>query len=114
MSKKYHVQERAFLNKKPEMRAYIMAVVEDTRDVCHAFEDEWKWGEIELKLADCFDEVSYEFDLSDHVEPENSLYKIRKIAEVVVAVRDAMEIEARDIEAREAVKPLYKAMTAVH
>ena len=114
MSKKYHVQERAFLNKKPEMRAYIMAVVEDTRDINQAFEDEWKWGEIELKLADCFDEVSYEFDLSDPVERENSLYKIRKIAKVVIAVRDALEIEANDIDAREAVKPLYDAMTAIH
>jgi hypothetical protein len=114
MSKKYHVRERAFLNIKPEMRAYIMAVVEDTRDLDQAFEDEWKWGEIELKLADCIGEISYEFDLSDPAERENSLYKIRKIAEVVNAVRDALEIEARDIEAREAVKPLYKAMTAVH
>ena len=32
MSKKYHVRERVFLNLKPEMRAYVIAVVEDTRD----------------------------------------------------------------------------------
>ncbi len=114
MSKKYHVRERAFLSRKPEMRAYIMAVVEDTREIAECFEDGWRWGEIELKLADCFDEVSFEFNLSDRVERENSLHKIRKIAEVVNAVRDAMEIEARDIESREAIKPLYKALTAVH
>ncbi len=114
MSKKYHVRERAFLNKKTDMRAYIMAIVEDTRDIADCYEDGWKWGEIELKLADCFDEVSFEFDLSNRVERENSLFKIRKIAEMVIAVRDAMEIEARDIESREAVKPLFKALSAVH
>jgi hypothetical protein len=114
MSKKYHVREREFLNKKPEMRAYVMAVVEDTRDMADCYEEGWKWGEIELKLADCFDEVSFEFNLSTREERENSLFKIRKIAEAVNAVRDAMEIEARDIEAREAVKPLLRALSAVH
>jgi hypothetical protein len=114
MSKKYHVRERAFLNLKTEMRAYIFGLVEDTREIADCFEDGWRWGEIELKLADCFDEVSFEFNLSTKEERENSLYKIRKIAEVVNAVRDAIEIEAGDIDAREAVKPLLRAMTAVH
>ena len=114
MSKKYHVRERAFLNKKTDMRAYVMAIVEDTRTIADCFEDGWKWGQIELKLADCFDEVSFEFNLSTRTERENSLFKIRKIAEVVTAVRDAMEIEAADIESREAVVPLLRAMTAVH
>src|SRR5688500_5697485 len=112
MSKKYHVRERAFLNKKTDMRAYVMAVVEDTRDIADCFEDGWKWGEIELKLADCFDEVSFEFNLSTPLERENSLYKIRKIAEVVNAVREALEIESSDIESREAIKPLFKALSA--
>ena len=114
MSKKYHVQKREFLNQKPDMRAYVMAVVEDTRDIRQECEDEWKWGEITLKLADCVAEISYEFDLSDPFERDNSLYKIRKLAEVINAVRDALEIEAKDIESREAVLPLLKAMTAVH
>ena len=114
MNKKYHIQERSFLNKKPDMRAYIMAIVEDTRDLNQAMEDEWKWGHIELKLADCFEEISFEFDLSDRAERENSLYKARKLAEIVNAFRDALEKEAADIEAREAIQPLFKAMTAVH
>ncbi|MDM7924067.1 MAG: hypothetical protein QUS14_17410 [Pyrinomonadaceae bacterium] len=113
MSKKYHIRERCFLNKKIDMRAYVMAVVEDTRDIADCFEDGWKWGEIELKLADCFDEVSFEFNLSTKADRENSLYKIRKIAEVVNAVKQAIEIEANDIECREAIKPLYKSL-AVH
>jgi hypothetical protein len=114
MSKKYHIRERAFLNKKTEMRAYVMAAVEDTRDIADCFEEGWKRGEIELKLADCFDEVSFEFNLSTKEERENTLYKIRKIAETVNAVLYAIEIEAADIESREAIKPLYKALTAVH
>jgi hypothetical protein len=114
MSKKYHVRERAFLNKKMDMRAYIFGIVEDTRDVADCFEDGWKWGEIELKLADCFDEVSFEFNLSTKEERENSLFKIQKIAEVVSAVREAIEIEAESNEARDAIKPLLRAMTAVH
>ena len=114
MSKKYHVRERAFLNKKTDMRAYVMAIVEDTRDIADCFEDGWRWGEIELKLADCFDEVSFEFNLSTKEERENSLFKIRKIAETINAVLDAMELEANDIESREAIKPLLKALSAVH
>lgn len=114
MSKKYHIRDRSFLNRDPEMRAYIMALVEDTRDIAQCFEDDWRWGEIELKLADCFDEVSFEFDLSTSADRENSLYKARKIAEFVNAFVAALELEAADIEAREAVKPLYKALAAVH
>lgn len=114
MSKKYHYRERAFLNKDPEMRAYIMALVEDTRDIAQCFEEGWLYGEIELKLADCFDEVSFEFDLSTRDSRENSVYKARKIAEFVNAFVAAIEIEAADIESREAIKPLYKALTAVH
>ncbi len=114
MSKKYHVRDRAFLNQNPEMRAYIMAMVEDTRDIDQCFEEGWRWGEIELKLADCFDEVSFEFDLSSRSHRENSLYKARKIAEFVNAFVAALEIEAADIDAREAIKPLYKALAAVH
>ena len=37
MSKKYHIRERCFLNKKIDMRAYVMAVVEDTRDIADCF-----------------------------------------------------------------------------
>ena len=114
MSKKYHVQERAFLNKKTEMRAYIFGMVEDTRDYPDCFEDGWKWGTIELILADCVDEVSFEFNMSTKEERENSLYKINKIAEVVGEVRRAIQIEADSMEDREAIKPLLRALMAVH
>jgi hypothetical protein len=114
MSNKYHLQERAFLNKKPDMRAYILACVQDTREIDQTLEDQWKWGHIELRLADCVEEISFEFDLSDREERENSLFKARKLAEVLIAFRDALEVEAHDLEAREAVTRLLRAMSAVH
>ena len=114
MSKKYHVQEREFLNKTPGMRAYVIGVVEDTRDIPDCYEDGWKWGQIELKISDCFEEISLEFNLSTKEDRENSLYKIKKLAEVINSFRDAIEIESDSSEAREAIKPLLRALTAVH
>jgi len=114
MSKKFHVQERTFLNKLPGMRAYVIGVVEDTRGIPDCYEDGWKWGQIELKIADCFEEISLEFNMSSKEERENSLHKIRKLADIVGSIREAIEIEADSIEAREAIKPLLRALTAVH
>lgn len=110
MNRKYHISKREFLNKDPAMRAYAMAIVEDTRDVAQHNEDHWRWGEIELKFADCFDEVSFEFDLSTPQHRANSLHKARKIAEFINEFVRSIETEAADIDAREAVKPLYKAL----
>ena len=112
MSKKYHVQERAFLNLEINMRAHIIGIVEDTREIPNEDQDAWKWGMIRLMMSDCYDNISFEFDLSSDEERENSLYKIRKIAEVVIAVRDAIEIEAASIAERQAYLPLAHA--AVH
>ena len=114
MSKKFHVQERGFLNQKMDMRAHIIGIVEDTREIPNENENEWKWGLIRLMMSDCFDNISFEFDLSSHEERENSLYKIRKIAEVVIAVRDAIEIEAESIAERQSFVPLAKAASTVH
>ena len=105
MSKKFHVQERTFLNLQTELRAYIIAVVEDTREIPNQNEDDWKWGQIELKLADCSREVAFDFDLSTSADRENSLYKIRKIAEVINAFHRALEIEAEAIAERQAFPP---------
>ena len=112
MSKKYHVRERSFLNLKTDMRAYIIGVVEDTCDIPNSNEGEWKWGSIQLELADCHDDVSYEFDLKTPEERENSLYKIRKMAEVINAVKEAIEAEAASIEARQSFKPTDQANAA--
>jgi hypothetical protein len=113
MSEKFHVRERTFLNLKTELRAYIIAVIEDTREIPNHNEDAWKWGQIELKLADCSREVSFDFDLSTSEDRENSLYKIRKIAEVINAFHHAIEIEAESITERQSFTPSVKAMAAV-
>jgi hypothetical protein len=90
---RYHVQRREFLNEDLEMPAFIIGVVEDTRELPDEPEDNWKWGSVILDLADCSRRVSFDFDLNDACARVKSLRKINLIAEVVNAVRDAIEIE---------------------
>jgi hypothetical protein len=114
MSTKYHLQERIFLNIFPEMRAYVIAVLEDTREIPTLNEDAWKWATKELKIADCFEEISLEFDLSTKERRENSIHKIRELARIVAEFRDALEIEAKSIDERQSYIPWTKAYSAVH
>ena len=62
---RYHVRRREFLNDDTELPAFIIAVVEDTRDLLDDPEDHWKWGTVVLDLADCSRRVSFDFDLND-------------------------------------------------
>ncbi len=101
---RYHVRRREFLNDDPEMPAFIIAVVEDTRDLPDDPEDHWKWGTVVLDLADCSRRVSFDFDLNDSSARANSLRKIKLIAEVVNAVRDAIAVEVESRNARPAKK----------
>ena len=101
---RYHVRRREFLNEDPELPAFIIAVVEDTRDLPDDPEDHWKWGTVVLDLADCSRRVSFDFGLNDSSARANSLRKINLIAEVVNAVRDAIAVE---VESRNA-RPLTK------
>ena len=105
---KYHVRKRLFLNSDLEMRAFAIGIVQDTRGIPNENEDDWKWGIIELTMADCNRQVSYDFNLSTKASRRNSLYKIRRIAEIVNAVKDAIETEAASIDARKIVKPKTK------
>src|SRR6267154_2606616 len=95
---RYHVRLREFLNDDPETPAFIIGVVEDTRDLQDDPEDRWKWGTVVLDLADCSRRVSFDFDLNDPSARTNSLRKINLISEVVNSVRDAiaLEVESRD------------------
>ena len=95
---RYHVRRREFLNEDPELPAFIIGVVEDTRDLPNDPEDAWKWGTVVLDLADCSRRVSFDFDLNNATSRANSLRKINLIAEVVNEVRDAIavEVESRD------------------
>ena len=98
---KYHVRRRMFLNRDPELPAFVIGVVEDTRDIPDDDpEQSWKWPTIDFTLADCHRRVSLSFDLETPEDREDSLYKIRRLAEVVNAVRDAIEREAAARAAR--------------
>jgi hypothetical protein len=98
MSKKYHIRERTFLNLKPEMRAYVIAVVEDTTELNPCCDEHSKGGEIVFEIASCYDEIYLHFDMSTADERENSLTKATRLAEVVNAFRKAIEDEVTAIE----------------
>ena len=101
---RYHLRRREFLNEDPELPAFIIGVVEDTRDLPDDPEDLWKWGTVVLDLADCSRRVSFDFDLNNAASRANSLRKINLIAEVVNAVRDAIAVEIESRNARPAKK----------
>ena len=109
---KYHVKKRIFLNRDLDMRAIAVGIVQDTRGIPNTEEKNWEWATIELTLSDCTRSVSYDFNLNTKRDRANSLYKIRRIAEIVNAVRDAIEIEAKSIDERKIVKPKPKAKGA--
>src|SRR6266576_189007 len=99
---RYHIRRREFLNEDPELPAFIIGVVEDTRDLPDDHEDAWKWRTVVLDLADCSRRVSFDFDLSDAASRASSLRKINLIAEVVNAVRDAIAVKVDSRNARPA------------
>jgi hypothetical protein len=108
---KYHVRKRIFLNRDLDMRAFAIGIVEDMREMPNNEDNDYS-GWIELVLADCYRHVSFDFNLSSKEGRANSLYKIRRIAEIVNAVREAIETEVKQIEARKIVKPKPKAKGA--
>jgi len=103
MSIKYHIRKRLFLNRDVDMPAYIIGIVEDTSRFAND-EDGWKQGTIELRLSDCIRSVSYDFSLYDAETRAASLYKIRRIAEIVNAVKEAIEKEVESINRRRSPK----------
>lgn len=116
MSNKYHMRRREFLNLDPTLRAYVIAVVEDEREknVGTRSDDDCDFVDIRLRIADCQNEISLYFDLETVEERENSLYKIRTLAEVVNEFKRAIELEIEVINAREAIPRHDRALAAVH
>ncbi|HET7113053.1 MAG TPA: hypothetical protein VFI57_05380 [Pyrinomonadaceae bacterium] len=96
---RYHVKRREFLNEDEAMPAYVIAIVQDTSSMTNENES-WKWGTVMLDFGDCYHRVSFNLDLSNEHERLNSLRKINLIAEVVNAVRDAIEKEVESRNAR--------------
>ncbi|MDT7781346.1 MAG: hypothetical protein QOC99_3858 [Acidobacteriota bacterium] len=102
---KYHVRRRSFLNRDPQLPAFVIGIVEDTRDVPDDDpEQSWKWGAVTLEFGDCYRRVSFDFGMEKPEERADSLYKIRRLAEVVNAVRRAIELEAASLDARPTVE----------
>ena len=114
MSKKFHVNERAFLNMPTNLRAYIIAFVEDTSVYPACCEEYREGGMISLRIADCYNEIDLYFDLSTARERENSLHKARKLADILTRFRDAIEAEADAIDKRTAIQQHARAFSAVH
>ena len=102
---KYHVRKRIFLNRDLDMRPFAIGIVEDTRDIPNDNENGWQYGTIQLNLADCYRHVSFDFNMDTKESRLDSLYKIRRIAVIVNAVHQAIEIEAKSIDERKIAKP---------
>ena len=97
---KYRVRIRKFLNRDPQYLAFVIGIVEDTSGIPDGDEHQsWNWGEITLELGDCFRRVSFDFQMETRRERMNSLAKINRMAEAIIAVRDAIE---REVHARNA------------
>lgn len=114
MSKKYHVERREFLNKFANLRAYIIAVVEDAREKRVRDEDAEYWSDITLKIADCNDEICLYFDLETVEERENSLHKVRVLAEVINEFKQAIELEVGVMNAKAGLPRHERISAAIH
>ncbi len=106
VSERYYVRRREFLNEDPDLPAFIIGIVEDTRAIPDDDPDSgWNSGTITLDLADCYRRVCFDFLMYDADQRANSLRKITLIAEVVNAVREGIALE---VESRNARKPKLK------
>ncbi len=114
MSKSFHVNEREFLNLQNDLRAYVIAYVEDTNPYPACCEEYREGGQIALRIADCYNEIELSFDLSSARERENSLYKIKTLVETLSRFREAIETEAKAIEERTTVQQHFRAAAAIH
>jgi hypothetical protein len=114
MTRNFHVNERAFLNLQSNLRAYIIAYVEDTAPYPACCEEYRGGGDISLRIADCYNEIDLYFDLSTARERANSLHKARTLAEILTRFREAVEAEAKAIEERTAIQQHTRAEAAVH
>jgi hypothetical protein len=108
---RYHVKRREFLNEDEAMPAYVIGIVQDTTGMTDENEC-WKYGTAMLDFGDCYHRVSFNLDLSDEYARDNVLRKINLIAEVVNAVRDAIEKEVESRNARPHVQDQTEAAVA--
>jgi hypothetical protein len=109
---RYHVRRRDFLNEDPELCAFVIGIVQDTREVPDGDEEQWNWGTIQLDFGDCYRRVSFDFGMSTPADRAGSLKKINLIAEVVNAVREAIALEVESRNARPHIQDQTQAAVA--
>ena len=114
MSKKYHVREKRFLNLDKDELDYVVAVVEDAREKHISRSNSEECSEISLRIADWRYEIELFFDLETAEQRENSLHKIRTLAEVIGSFKRAIENEIEVINARAAIPRIARVSSAVH
>ena len=114
MGKEFHINEREFLNLPTNLRAYIIAFVEDSSPYPACCPEYQEGGMISLKIADCYNEIDLYFDLSNARERKNSLYKAKTLAEILGRFYEAIEKEVKAVEERETLKQHARAAAAVH
>jgi len=103
---KYRVRRRLFLNRDAALPAFVIGIVENTSLIPDDDpKQSWQWGEDVLDFGDCHRRVSFDFQMETRRERQNTLYKIRRIAEVVNAVREGIEAEVASLDARPVTKP---------
>jgi hypothetical protein len=96
---RYHVLRREFLNDDLSMPGFVIGIVQDTSNMTDENQG-WRFGTVILDFGDCYHRVSFSFDLSEPEPRRESLKKINVMAEVVNAVRDAIEKEVESRDAR--------------
>jgi hypothetical protein len=114
MSKKYHVREKRFLNLDKEELDYIVAVVEDAREKHIDHSGSAECSEISLRIADWRYEIELFFDLETAEQRENSLHKIKTLAEVIDSFKRAIENEIEVMNAGESFQRHVRVSSAVH
>ena len=114
MAKEFRMNDREFLNLQTDLRAYIIAYVEDTSPYPACCDEYREGGQIALKIADCYDEIDLYFDLSTGRERRNSLHKAKTLAEILTRFYNAIEAEVKAIEEREALKQHARAAASIH
>ena len=112
ISSRYHVRRREFLNENPASGEFIIGVVQDTREISDEDEQGWKWGTVQLEVSDGSRWISFDFEMADRDERNNSLRKINLLAQVINEVREAIEAEVESRDARPHVLYLGEAAIA--
>lgn len=112
--KKYHLQKRLFLSRKAESAGYVIAIVEDTRQISDEDENEdWKWGHIDLSIGNDYQQISLNFSMETPEERIDSLHQIRRLAKTLCQFRDALELEAKSINARKSRRELQNEKSGI-